>query len=152
MSRRTLPVFLFVFLTAGSLTTGCNGPLPFLSGGALEGIAQPAPGSWALDDDFAVVQLETNPEEPYSVNIAYTQIDGALFINAGDTETRWVKHINANPMVRLRRGSTIYEARAERVTDPGQIGTFGDAWTSHSMFHRDPRKLDPVWIYRLVAP
>ncbi len=131
--------------------TGCNGPLPFMSGGRLDGEIQPAPQRWALTKDFGVVQLETETEAPYSVNVAYTLVEGQLYINAGDTETQWVKNMNANPLVRLRDGGSIYELRAERVTDEAEISAFGKAWTSHSMFHRDPAELDEVWIYRLLA-
>jgi hypothetical protein len=132
-------------------TTACNGPLPFMSGGAVDGEERPAPASWALDEDFAVAQLETRPDDPYSVNIAYTQIDGRLYLNAGDTETNWVEHIAANPLVRLRAGNVIYVARAERVTDTAEISEFGRVWVSHSRFHRDPDELGEVWVYRLVA-
>jgi hypothetical protein len=130
---------------------GCSGPLPFMSGGQLDGKVEPTPETWTLPEDFAIVQLETRPEAPYSVNIAYTQMDGRLYINAGDTETQWVKYMNENPLVRLRDDGVMYELRAERVTDDAEIAEFGEAWTSHSMFHRDPTELGEVWIYRLTA-
>lgn len=151
MSDRSLACVLLVVLATGSVATSCNGPLPFLSGGELAGSVQPVPATWALEQDFAVVQLETQSKEPYSVNIAYTQIDGGLYINAGDTETEWVQHMSANPLVRLRIDETIYELRAERVTQAEEVAMFSEAWTSHSMFHRDPRELDEVWIYRLIG-
>jgi hypothetical protein len=132
------------------IMSGCNGPLPFMSGGALSGDERPAPEEWALDEDFATVQLETRPEDPYSVNISYTQIAGRLYINAGDTEKKWVTHMEVNPLVRLRTGDVIYLARAERVVDPAEVSEFGDAWVSHSMFLRDPDDLEEVWVYRLV--
>lgn len=130
---------------------GCNGPLPFMSGGPLQGDVQPVPQSWGFAEDFGVVQLETRPEDPYSVNIAYTLMEGRLYINAGDTETEWVKHMNSNPLVRLRDDGLLYELRAERVTDATEIAAFGKAWTSHSRFHRDPADLGEVWIYQLLA-
>ena len=143
---------LFLILATGALATSCNGPLPFLSAGALSGQVQPAPETWALAEDFAVVQIETRPSEPYSVNVAYTQIDGRLYLNAGDTETEWVTHIAGDSSVRMRVGEIIYESRAERVTESGEVAAFGTAWTDHSMFHRDPTELERVWIYRLVKP
>jgi hypothetical protein len=149
---RTQISCLLLVLATGALATSCNGPLPFLSGGALSGQVQPAPETWALAEDFGVVQIETRPSEPYSVNVAYTQIDGHLYLNAGDTETEWVTHIAGDPSVRMRVGETIYESRAERVTESGEVAAFGTAWTDHSMFHRDPTELERVWIYRLVKP
>lgn len=145
VSVRLFALSLLLFITS------CNGPLPFMSGGRLDGEVQPVPQGWAFAEDFAVVQLETRPEAPYSVNVAYTLMGGRLYINAGDTETQWVKNMDANPLVRLRVSGLLYDLRAERVTDATEIAEFGKAWTSRSMLHRDPAKLDEVWIYRLVA-
>ena len=97
------------------------------------------------------MQLETRPDDPYSVNIAYTVMEGRLYVNAGDTETRWVQHMSADPRVRLRLDGVIYELRAERVSDPDELAAFARAWTSQSVFRRDPTQLDEVWLYRLVA-
>ncbi len=132
-------------------TSGCNGPIAVLPGGKLDGQVASAPSGWGFAGDYGTVQLETRPEDPYSVNIAYTVMDGSLYINAGDTETQWVKNMTANPLVRLRLDGVLYELRAERVTDSAEISAFGKAWTNQSIFRRDPAKLGEVWIYRLVA-
>ncbi len=71
-------------------------------------------------------------------------------MNAGDTETQWVKNIAASPLVRLRMDGVLYELRAERVTDREEIAGFGAAWASQSTFRRDPTKLDEIWLHRLV--
>ena len=129
----------------------CGGPLPFLSGGSLEGEVKSVPSDWTAAGDYGTAQLETRPEDPYSVNLAYTLLDGALYLNAGNTETQWVQNMTADPQVRLRLKGAIYELHADRVTDPAEIDRFGQAWTSQSMFRRDPTQLDEVWIYRLRA-
>ena len=139
----------FGFLTLG---LACGGPLPFMSGGELSGAAESAPNEWALQENSGVVQLETRPEDPYSVNINYTQRAGRLYIYAGDTETQWVQNMEANPLVRLRHSDVIYTLRAERVLDPDEISAFAAVWNEASIFHRDPAELDEVWLYRLVAP
>ncbi len=133
-----------------ALALGCNGPLPFLSGGALEGEVQPPPERWAFEDDFGIFQIETRPEAPYSVNIAYTVVDERLYINAGDTETEWVQHMEADPRVRFRLDGTIFELRARRVTNPAEVTNFGDAWTSHGFFHRHPNDLEIAYVYELL--
>ncbi len=133
------------------LALGCNGPFGLLPGGALEGEARAAPTDWSFAGDSGIVQLETRAADPYSVNLGYTVIDGVLYINAGDTETQWVKNIADDSDVRLRLGGALYDLRAERVEDADTIATFAEAWTGQSMFRRDPTALDRVWIYRLVA-
>ena len=137
-------------LVLGALA--CNGPIVMLPGGQLEGEVAPTPEWTSLEDPYGTAQLETLPEDPYSVNLAYTVVDGRLYVNAGDTETRWVENMNADPRVRLRIDGRIYELRAERVRDPEEIAAFGQVWTSQSFFLRDPSQLDgEVWVDRLVA-
>ncbi len=133
-----------------ALVSGCSGPCVLLPGGALDGETAPPPLNWSMVGDYGTAQLETNPADPYSVNLAYTVLDDTLYINAGDTETQWVQHMNADPSVRLRIDGVIYALRAERISDADEIGRFGKAWTDQSMFRRDPTELAEVWIYRLV--
>ncbi len=141
----------WILLGAIASLAACSGPCGLLPGGALVGAEKPVPSSFAFAGDAGTMQLETNPTEPYSVNIAYTFVDDVFYINAGDTETQWVKHIDANPDVRVRIDGTLYEMRAERVRDADEIAKFGEAWTNQSVFRRDPTAFDEVWIYRLTA-
>ena len=128
---------------------GCNGPLLVMPGGALDGDVEPAPQDWAPLAPFGTVQLETNPEEPYSVNIACVLVDGVPQINAGDVETQWVQNMNENPNVRLRVHGDVYELKATRITDRAGIAAFGTEWMKQGSWARDPSQLDQVWIYRL---
>ena len=146
MHRFVVGLSLFGFLFS---LAGCNGPLPFMSGGMLSGEPVSAPAEWNLENEFGVAQLETRPEDPYSVNIAYTILAGRLYINAGDTETEWVKHMDVNPLVRLRIDDKIYLLQAVRVEDSAEIAAFGGAWTRQGMFHRDPFELEQAWVYRV---
>jgi hypothetical protein len=142
-------VRLFVLLFALAVTA-CKGPWLLLPGGKLDGASAPAPSEWTLPEDSGTAQLETRPDDPYSVNIAFTVLDRHLYVNAGGTETQWVKNIAANPRVRLRMDGTLYDLRAERVTDPGEIQAFAAAWLAQSTFRRDPTGFDEVWLYRLA--
>ena len=147
-----MPVLLRLIAILLMLSTlGCNGPFVLLPGGKLDGELLSNPSNWRFAGDYGTVQLETHPEDPYSVNIAYTVMNGRLYINAGDTETQWVQHMTANPLVRLRLEGSLYDLRADRVTDDAEIAEFGKAWTDQSIFRRDPAELDEVWVYRLVA-
>ncbi len=142
--------FRFLPLLPMLIAFGCNGPVVLLPGGKLNGEGRPVPADWAFAGDYGTAQLETRPEDPYSVNIAYTFVDGSPFINAGGTETQWVKNIAANPRVRFRLDGVLYDMRVERVENRAEIAEFGKAWTSQSMFRLDPVGLDEVWLYRLV--
>ena len=137
-----------LWLSALALS-GCNGPWLLLPGGTLDGSMKPVPTDWASLAPFGTVQLETNPDEPYSVNIACMLVDGSPQINAGDTETAWVKNMDANPNVRLRVHGKLYELRASRITDADEIAALGAEWMKQGRWARDPTKLEQVWIYRL---
>lgn len=129
---------------------GDGGPTGLLPGGRLSGAVAPAPPSWDFAGDAGTAQLETQPSEPYSVNIAYTVDGGRLYVNAGGTETRWATYIALDPRVRLRLDGRIYDLRARRVRDPAELHAFAEAWTAQSFFRRDPRRYDEVWLYELV--
>lgn len=144
MTRWPTPILLLLLLG------GCNGPFGLMAGGRLDGSSAPAPADWAFAGSSGTLQLETRPEEPYSVNLAYTVLDGVLYLNAGDTRTQWVENMDADPRVRLRLDGRVYDLRAERVTEAAELDAFGAAWTDQSFFRRDPRELGEVWVYRLV--
>jgi len=144
MPLRLLP------LIGALVTLGCNGPTFLLPGGALEGETAATPSDWSFAGESGTIQLETNPSEPYSVNLAYTVLNGQFYINAGGTETQWAQHMKADPRVRLRLEGKLYELKAQRVTDGEEILQFAEAWTSQSMFRRDPSYYEEVWLYRLV--
>ena len=129
---------------------GCNGPMFLLPGGSLDGDAAPTPADWAFAGDSGTIQIETRPADPYSVNVAFTILDGVLYVNAGGTETRWAAHIAADPRVRLRLDERLYDLRARRVTDAAEIDAFAEAWKSQSFFRRDPRGYDEVWLFELL--
>jgi hypothetical protein len=98
---------------------GCGGPLVMIPGGELSGTIEPTPSDWSFSDEFENVQLETRPDDPYSVNL-WGVGDGATFYIASGRglESTWAKHIEADPDVRLRIGDDIYELRAARTDDP----------------------------------
>jgi hypothetical protein len=142
----------FAIASIAFLLSACEGPLPFMAGGELSGTKQEAPTDWQLNQSSAVAQLETRPTDPYSINLTYVQLDGNLYAYAGDTRTNWVKHIEQDPMVRIRVGDTVYSAQAIRVLDQDELAKFAAVWVNLSAFQRDPHGFDEVWLYRLVAP
>jgi len=60
--------FLVALLLATAIA-GCGRPLFLLPGGALEGPTAAAATDWSFTDAIETVQLESNPADPYSVNI-----------------------------------------------------------------------------------
>lgn len=126
----------------------CGGPLAVFPGGALDGPVTPTPASFDFARDAGTVQLETRPEDPYSVNIACAVVGESLYISAGDTRTTWVENMDADPRVRLRVKGNVYELQAQRVEDPDEMDAFAEVWTQFS-WARDPRGLDQAFVYRL---
>ena len=133
------------------ILTACDGPFIFAAGGELSGTVTEAPNKWQLDEDSAVAQLETRPEDPYSINFTYVQLEGQFYVYAGDTRTNWVKHIEQNPLVRVRIQDNIYPVRAIRVMSEEELSEFAGVWANLSVFQRNPMNFEEVWLYRLEA-
>lgn len=72
--------------------------------------------SFDFASEYDILQLETRPADPYSVNLRVTVIDGDLYVDAGDR--RWRDHLEEDPRVRVRLGRFVYPAIAVEVTDP----------------------------------
>lgn len=143
--------FGLVLILSLAFVGGCGGgPLGVMPGGKLSGKAAPVPANWDAAGEYGFMQIETLPADPYSVNIAYTVVDGILYANAGDTETQWVQNMEADPQIVIRLDGVIYPLRSERVTSAAEIARFGAVWASQNSFHRDPAGLDQAWVYRLV--
>ena len=127
----------------------CGDQLP-LSGGVLTGEPAAAPTNWvgvAADD---VIQLETQGEAPYSVNLWTVLVDDDLHVFAGDTYANWVEHIQGNALVRLQSERFVYALKAERVTDPSQFEQFAQAW--ESKYGNRPRNesVQETYLFRLT--
>jgi hypothetical protein len=131
------------------MVSACDDPFILAAGGELSGTVTAVPDRWQLDEDSAVAQLETRPEDPYSINFTYVQLDGRFYVYAGDTRTNWVKHIEQSPLVRVRVQDLIYPALAVRVTSDDELLAFAAVWANLSAFQRDPMNFEEVWLYRL---
>ena len=154
MDRRRRPQmvnYLLVLLSALVLigSAGCADYLPF-SGGGLQGEVAPLPSSFTQVASQEIVQLETNPADPYSVNLWIIGEEDRLYVFAGDNETKWVKHIAENPNVRLKLGGSIYELRAQRVTDADEFEWFAKAWDQKYGHRPRNEKVSETWLMRLL--
>ena len=146
---RIAPSLFFGFLFA--LACGPLGPLP---GGHLSGELEPTPPSdWSFAEDEKTVQLETNPSDPYSVNVWGAGIGKGFYLAAGGgAESRWAQNIASNPEVRLRIGRRIYELRAMRVDeDPRERQDFLAAMKRKYDWDPTAEETREAWLYRLEA-
>ena len=127
----------------------CGDQLP-LSGGVLTGEPAAAPTNWvgvAADD---VIQLETQGEAPYSVNLWTVLVDDDLHVFAGDNYANWVEHIEGNAFVRLQSENLVYALTAARVTDPDHFEQFAQAW--EAKYGNRPRneRVQETYLFRLT--
>ena len=105
-SRSIHALSLLVLVT---ILGGCSGPFLLLPGGALEGEVAPVPADWKFTDEVSTVQIETQPDDPYSVNIWITAAGDALYLHAGAKKATWVEHLESDPRVRVRIEEPIFE-------------------------------------------
>jgi hypothetical protein len=144
---RTMHKILFA-VAALFLLTGF-GPFFVLPGGELAGKAEPAPGDWTFTDAIKTIQFETNPADPYSVNLWVINMNGALYVHAGANRATWVEHLEVEPRCRMRINQTIYAFTASRVTEASVFGQFSDAY--EKKYDRRPRNenVNEAYLYRL---
>ncbi len=108
-----------------------------LPGGALSGKLQRNPvEDWSSAADGAL-ELETRPEDPYSVQLNYTVLDGELYLDPKEGR-RWLAHIRLDPRVRVRFGNRLYELEATLVGRPGELDDFS---ADRFVYRLDPRKI-----------
>lgn len=104
--------------------SACGGPLGMLAGGALDGATAPFTDA-VVPGEAGVIQLETRPDDPYSVNIGFTLIDGHMYMDPA-AERSWYQNIKANPDIRVRFDGTemVYTARAYPVSEASILAQF----------------------------
>lgn len=94
---------------------GCAEPFIVVSGGELAGEVTDVPSDWSAVRDVEVIQIETRPEDPYSVNIWMATIGPDLYIATGENATNWTEHLAENRDTRARINGVIYELEASAV-------------------------------------
>ena len=122
------------------------------AGGQLSGEVKPTPDNWTQLDNVDLVQIETQPSDPYSVNVWAAAVDKDLYVAAGDDGANWTEHIEIDANVRVRGNSSIYELRARLVSDAAErarvskayVGKYGldqdDNWVMDGMIFRLDRR------------
>ena len=118
-----------------STIVGCGGPFLVIPGGELSGevVSEPVT-DWSFVSDL-FVDLETRPDDPYSVELNYVVRDGQLYIDPAEGRS-WLEYIRADPRVRVRFGNKIYPLEAVMVGRPGEIEGFDP---DRFVYRLDPR-------------
>ncbi len=149
MSVRFIRVTTISLILAGLVSACSESSIPF-SGGALEGTVVPAPEDWSEVAAQEVIKLETNPGEPYSVNLWIIGMDQMLYVHAGVNRTTWVEHMEADPTVRLGSEGEIYSLVSERVTDQDEFDGFSEVYKEKYGRYPRNRDINEAYLYRLT--
>lgn len=146
------PALLVLSAILGSSLVACSGPFVLFPGGALEGAASPAPDDFDFSAEIDTVQLETNPADPYSVNIWAVGIGPVLYVHSGANRATWVEHMEADPRVRMQIGEKIYALQASRVTEQAEFDAFSEVY--EEKYGNPPRNpsVEEAYLFRLVPP
>jgi len=116
------------------LVIGC-GPIGPFSGGRLSGEQASWPGDWNAAASATQIQLETDPDDPHSVNLWVVVLEGEAFIVTSllvgtqvPTERAWVRNIASDPRIRIRVDGIVYPARLHALEDSAQIANVFEAF------------------------
>ena len=118
------------------LTLACGGPFLIFPGGELSGEVVREPVSdWTFVDDL-FVDLETRPEDPYSVELNYVVKEGRLYIDPREGRM-WFDYIREDPRVRVRFAGKVYPLEAVLVGRPGELPGFDEDRYIYRLDHRE---------------
>jgi hypothetical protein len=143
-------VVVSLLVVVGAVILGARwiyGPLGPFPGSALTGTVVEEPvEDWSSIDAIEVIQIETDPENPYSVSVWVTRAGNQIYIT-GDEESPWVRNIGDDPRVRIRVEGRIHECSAVRVADLETKRAFLEAFKSkyEGDLGYDPDLYDRGW-------
>ena len=140
--------WLMVGLAAGLVA--CGEPFLTIPGGELSGVEAEHPGDWAFTDPISTIQVETAPEDPYSINVWAVALDGNLYLHAGASRTTWVQNLEADPRTRVRVEGKLNELAAERVETAEEFARFADAYEAKYDTRPRNENVEEVYVFRLT--
>jgi hypothetical protein len=129
---------------------GC-GPIGPIPGGRLSGEVVATPfDDWAFAGGQETLQLETRPENPYSVNIWFVSQGSRLWVaSVGGDVSGWGEKMIADPRVRLRIDGKLYERKAVRVTEQAEIDEVIVLYKTKYDYERDPKEDGQAVLFRM---
>ena len=124
------------------------GPIP---GGKLAGELVTTPvDDWSFSNSEENLQLETRPDDPYSVNVWFVASGPRLWVAcARGVESGWGAHMVADPRVRLRIADKLYERTAVRVSDQAEIDEVVVLYKTKYDYQRDPDEERAAVLFRM---
>ena len=137
----------FLLTTLLLLLAGCS-YIP-ISGGELEGNVVSVPEDWSQLASISVIQLETNPADPYSVKLWVVAMNAFLYVHAGDNHTQWIENIEQNPDVRVLIEESIYPLRAMQVHDTAEFKRFSDVYEKKYGMRPRNENIAEIYVFRL---
>ena len=144
---RSVIGLLLIAVTA--TLSGCAEPFIVMAGGQLSGEVTDPPADWSEFNDEEIIQLETRPEDPYSVNIWMIASGPDLYVATGDDPTRWSNILDENPDVRVRIRGRIYELEAYRVEDVEEKTAIGAEYVRKYDVDDDDNWVEEGQLFRL---
>ena len=118
-----------------SVLGACQSPFLVFPGGSLGEIVSPA-DNFSFASAHRLIRLEVRPNDPYSVILRCVVIEGEIYLDAAPAR-KWNQFIQADPRVRVKLGTEIYQATAVEVTDKEITGRFLNGRTIY--------RLRPEW-------
>jgi len=136
-------------LAVALLVGACATPVFTIPGGRLGGpVVTAAVDDWGFTRDVETIQLETRPDDPYSVNVWCAGKGPALWVAAGSESNTWARNLVADPRARVRVGEErVYELQAVRVTDPAEVELVMSLYEAKYDWKPDPDA--PRTVFRL---
>ena len=103
------------------LQTGCGDePFIVLPGGELNGEVADPLVDWSELNSVEVIQLETRPDDPYSVNIWMAALGQHIYVATSEGGTNWTEHLDSDRDVRIKINGVLYELEAVAVIDTSE--------------------------------
>jgi hypothetical protein len=112
-------------------------------------VPTPAPSDWTSLAGVKTIQVEFRPSDPYSHNIWCAGIDTNLYIATSAKGTRWTPFVAADPRVRARVGTALYDLTAVPVTDAAERARVADAYGEKYELKGDDNWVTGAMIFRL---
>jgi len=124
----------------------CFGPVGPFPGGHLDGHVAPAlPASWP---SCRVLELETDPGVPRSVNMHFVSEGPHLWVATVLGGSDWAHDAISDPNVRVRLGNEVYEVKAVHVTDRNEILHVAELYREKYVFTPNVAS-GKAWVFEL---